>query len=279
VNDQVVLITGCSSGIGLAAAVAFAQRGATVVATMRNLDRSGDLRAALAAAGVGVDVDVMQLDVTDDTSVAAAVEAVVAQHGRIDVVVNNAGVGCDGTMEELTLNDFRDVLDANFFGVLRLCKAVMPAMRERGSGRLIAVSSMAGTLGQPFNDAYCASKFALEGLMESLHPVAATFGVDVCIVEPGPVTGTFVDSSTGAGARAADSPYVAVRERFSAVQRGAYEIAQTPQEIAAVLLDVATTPTPHLRYQTSDGGSRLIGVKIKDLTGERLTGLTRSWIE
>ena len=276
-NDDVVLITGCSSGIGLAAAVAFARDGATVVATMRNLDRSGELRAALLAAAVNADI--VQLDVTDDASVAVAVDSVVAEHGRIDVVVNNAGIGCDGTMEELTLNDFRDVFDANFFGVLRLCKAVMPAMRKRGSGRLIVVSSMAGVLGQPFNDAYCASKFALEGLMESLHPVAATFGVDVCIVEPGPVTGTFVDSSTGAGVRAADSPYAAVRERFSAVQRGAYEIAQTPEEIAAVLLDVGTTPTPHLRYQTSDGGSRLIGVKIKDLTGERLTGLTRSWIE
>ena len=276
-NDQVVLITGCSSGIGLAAAVEFARRGCTVVATMRDLARSDRLRAGFA--DVGADADIRRLDVIDDASVAQAVAGVMRDHGRIDVVISNAGVGSDGTLEELTLADIRAVLDVNFLGTVRVIKAVLPAMRERGAGRLIAVGSTAGLLGQPFNDAYCASKFALEGLLESLHPVVAQFGVHVTVVEPGPVAGEFVENSGGAGGPPADGPYALARVRFQAVQDSGYEMAQSPHEIACLLWDVATVASPHLRYQTSNAITRLAGIKLKDLTGERVVGLTRTWIE
>lgn len=276
-SDRVVLITGCSSGIGLATAVEFARRGCAVVATMRDVARSDELRAALAEAHAAADI--RRLDVVDAASVEHCVSAVITQYGRIDVVISNAGVGSDGTLEELTVDDIRSVMDVNFFGTVRLFKAALPAMRERRSGRLIAVGSMAGILGQPFNDAYCASKFALEGLLESLHPVVAGFGVHVTVVEPGPVAGEFVSKSGGAGERDAGGPYAAARARFQEVQDGGYEMAQSALEVGRVLWDVAAAPSPHLRYQTSDAISRLAGIKLKDLTGERVVGLTRTWIE
>ena len=276
VGVGVVLITGCSSGIGRATAVEFAAHGCCVVATMRDLRGADGLRADLAAAGVSAEI--RQLDVVDDASVDGCLGDVVDAHGRIDVLISNAGVGSDGTLEELPLDDFRSAMDVNFFGTVRLLKSVFPAMRERRSGRLICVGSTAGLLGQPFNDAYCASKFALEGLLESLHPVAASFGVHVSVVEPGPVSGEFVQKSGGVGDRS-DGPYAAMRERFELVQHNGYDMAQTPPDIAAVLWRVATAESPDLRCQTSDGISRLAGIKLKDLTGNRVTGLTRSWIE
>ena len=275
-SPSVVLITGCSSGIGLASAVHFAQRGCTVVATMRNLDRSDALRGALAAARV--DADIRVLDVNSDSSVVEAVVGVVADHGPVDIVISNAGIGVAGTTEELSLDDFKASIDTNLFGAIRLLHAVLPTMRERGSGRFIAVSSISGALGLPFNDAYCASKNALEGLLESLYPVAEKFGVYVSVVEPGPVTGEFVTKSFGPTGVVAGDPYAAMKAKFKAIQDGGYETAQTNEEIAEVIWQVAQAEAPVLRYQTSESVAKLLGVKLKDLTGERITGLTARWI-
>ena len=186
---SVVLVTGCSSGIGMAAAVEFARQGATVVATMRDLDRSSALRDALAAAGC--EADVRALDVDGDEAVPRVLSEVSRDHGGVDIVVSNAGIGIDGTTEELSLAEFRRSFETNVLGSVRMLHALLPAWRARGSGRLIAVSSVSGALGMPFNDAYCMSKFALEGLLESLHPVVAQHGIHVSVVEPGPVAGDF----------------------------------------------------------------------------------------
>jgi NAD(P)-dependent dehydrogenase (short-subunit alcohol dehydrogenase family) len=281
--ERVVLITGCSSGIGLAAAAAFASGGWHVVATMRDLARSAPLRDALAAAagdaGDAGGVDIRQLDVVDQASVQSAVAGILADFGRIDAVVNNAGVGCDGTLEELSIDDIRAVMDVNFFGTVRVFQAALPSMRERRAGRLIAVGSIGGVLGQPFNDAYCASKFAVEGMLESLQPVVAPFGVHVSVIEPGPVAGEFVQHAAIAGfGRQDGGPYSQARAKFQIVQDGGYEHAETPEQVAAVILEVANSPSPLLRYQTSAGISRFAGIKVKDLTGERVTGLTSAWI-
>jgi NAD(P)-dependent dehydrogenase (short-subunit alcohol dehydrogenase family) len=168
-----VLITGCSSGIGLAASVEFARQGCDVVATLRDVGRSQPLRDALA--DVDCDADIRVLDVADDDSVAAGVAAIVADHDGIDVVISNAGLGIDGTTEELSIADFRLSFETNVLGSVRLLHAMMPLWRSAGRGRFIAVSSVSGAIGQPFNDAYCMSKFALEGMLESLAPVAAQF--------------------------------------------------------------------------------------------------------
>ncbi len=276
VVSRVVLVTGCSSGIGLAAAVHFARNGCTVAATMRSLERCGALRSALD--GAGADADIRQLDVDSDASVAAAVAGVVADHGPIDIVISNAGVGVAGTTEELSLDDFRASIETNVFGPVRLLHAVLPAMRERGAGRFIALSSISGSLGLPFNDAYCASKHALEGLLESLFPVAARLGVYVSIVQPGPVTGEFATNSTRPSTTVEGAPYAAMRAVFAGVQAGGYETAQTNEDVAEVIWQVANAERPVLRYQTSESVAKLVGVKLKDLSGERLTAVTSRWI-
>lgn len=272
----VVLITGCSSGIGLASAVEFARRGCTVVATMRDLDRAGALRDALGTGGSSVDL--RALDVASDQSVSSALVSITADHGVVDVVISNAGIGIDGTTEELTLDDFRASFETNVLGSVRLLHAVLPAWRQRRRGRFIAVGSTAGVVGTPFNDAYCASKFALEGLLESLHPVAAQHGIQISIVEPGPVAGQFAGRPGPPAGRSVESAYVQARAMFQAVQDAGYAAAQTNEEIAIALWDVAAADDPPLRHQTSDDVSKLVGVKLKDLSGERVTGMTGRWI-
>jgi NAD(P)-dependent dehydrogenase (short-subunit alcohol dehydrogenase family) len=275
-HHRVAIVTGCSSGIGLATAVVFARAGWAVTAVVRDLGRSAALRDAVDSAGA--DATIVAADVRDAVAVDRVVGDVVRRHGRIDVVVSNAGVGVDGTLEELTVDDFRDALDVNFLGTVRMVKAVLPVMRAAGQGRIIAVSSIAGVLGQPFNDAYCASKFALEGLFESLHPVAASVGVELVVVEPGPVTGEFVAKSSGPLERDPSAPYAAARARFGTIQASGYAHAQSNQEVADVILHAATIEAPPLRMQTNDAATRLVALKLKDLDGSRVTGLTRTWI-
>lgn len=266
------LITGCSSGIGLATTVEFARQGCEVVATMRDLGRSQPLRDALAAAGVSAEV--CALDVSDD----ASVQMLATRLAEVDVVVSNAGIGVDGSTEELTIDDFRRSFETNVLGSVRLLHAVLPAWRGRGSGRFIAVSSVAGAVGQPFNDAYCSSKFALEGLLESLHPVITPFGIHVSLVEPGPVVGDFADKYAPGHGRDGDSVYAASYARFKQVQAGGFATAQTNDEIATFLWSVAIAEQPVLRYQTSELVEKLVGLKLKDMTGERITGVTARWV-
>ena len=177
--QSVLLIAGRSSGIGLSTSVVAGKHGYRVVATMRNLDGAGPLRAA--ADEAGVELDVRRLDVTDQASITTCVDGVVADHGHLDVVVNNAGAGHIGTIENESLDDVRQVMEVNFFGVVAVTEAVIPHLRA-SHGRIVTVTSVGGAVGQPFNEAYCAAKFAVEGFMESMAPVAESLGVGVALV-------------------------------------------------------------------------------------------------
>jgi NAD(P)-dependent dehydrogenase (short-subunit alcohol dehydrogenase family) len=271
----VVLITGCSSGIGLASAVRFASQGWTVVATLRDLARAEPLRDALAVAGVGADV--RRIDVADDSSVALGVMGAISDHGSIDVVIGNAGIGSDGTVEELSVEHFRQLFETNVLGNVRLLHAVLPSWRQRGRGRFIAVGSVCGAIGQPFQDAYCASKFAVEGMLESMRPVVAQHGIDVSVVEPGPVSGDFATTHAHPG-RGDDSPYASARASLQAIQDRGFASADSPAQIADLLWEVANAERPLLRYQSSEMVARMIGKKLKDLDGERLGAMTAGWV-
>ncbi|HET7801400.1 MAG TPA: SDR family NAD(P)-dependent oxidoreductase, partial [Humibacillus xanthopallidus] len=189
---QVALVTGTSSGMGLHAAVELARRGLSVVATMRDVSRSDRLDAA--AAEAGVQLDVRALDVTDHEAARACVDGVLADHGRIDVLVNNAGRGAVGTAEQLGLDEIRDQLEVNYLGPVALTKLVLPTMRAAGSGRVLTVTSVGGAVGQPFADAYCGAKFAVEGFMQSLSTVMLAHGVWVSVIEPAAVASDFVNN-------------------------------------------------------------------------------------
>ncbi|QKV93103.1 SDR family oxidoreductase [Streptomyces sp. NA02950] len=276
--SKVVLITGTSSGIGLAAAVAAAEAGWHTVATLRDPGRADALREA--AADAGVELDIRRLDVTDEAAAIALVEAVLADYGRLDAVINNAGAGHLGTLENETVADVREVMEVNFFGVLHLSKAALPHLRA-SSGRLITVTSVGGVIGQPFNEAYCAAKFAVEGYMESLAPVAKALGVTVSVVEPGAVATEFVNNiNLDLDAEvAAAGPYAptlrAYLERTTAQFRNG---AQTPAEAAHTVLEALTADRPAFRIQTSDWARDFTATKLTDHDGSAVIGLTGTWI-
>jgi NAD(P)-dependent dehydrogenase (short-subunit alcohol dehydrogenase family) len=278
-SSRTVLITGTSSGIGLATAIAAARAGWTTIATMRNLTRADALRSA--AAEEGVQLDVRELDVTDGPAIDREVAYCMDRYGRLDAVVNNAGSATLGTLETLTVDDFRSAMEVNFFGVVALTRAAMPHLRASG-GRLVTVSSVGGAVGQPFNEAYCAAKFAVEGFLESLQPVAKSVGVGVHIIEPGAVSSEFVANAgidpaamiAGAGAYTpALSAYLnRTTQQFSSSN------AQTPDEVAQTVLSSLQDSDPAFRIQTSDWARDFVATKLSDLDGSRVTSMTAGWV-
>jgi NAD(P)-dependent dehydrogenase (short-subunit alcohol dehydrogenase family) len=243
---------------------------------MRNPAANDTLRAALHEADVHAEI--LALDVVDSGAVTRVTADVLARYGRIDVLVNNAGVSYNGTIEELSMDEIQGSLDVNYLGAVRMIKAALPAMREAKQGRILNISSIGGTFGQPFNDAYCAAKCALEGMSEALYPVALAFGVHVAVIEPGPVSSDILVKTAGVSLEPTPGPYAGLRANFRAVQKGAFDIAPTPAEIGAFILAVANTDEPKFRYQTSENVARLIGRKLADLDGSRITGMTRRWV-
>jgi NAD(P)-dependent dehydrogenase (short-subunit alcohol dehydrogenase family) len=270
---DVAVVTGTSTGMGLHAAVELARRGLTVVATMRDLGRAGPLRDAAAAAGV--ELDVRTLDVTDHRAAAAVLGEIAAAHGRIDVLVNNAGQGSVATAEQLSLEDVQAQLDVNYLGPVALTKAVLPAMREAGHGRILTVTSVGGAVGQPFAEAYCGAKFAVEGFMQSLAVLAGHFGVWVSVIQPGAVASDFVANIAlpdNAG------PYAGLLAAYIARTTPVFAAAQTAQSAAAVIADAATSPAYRFRWQTSEQAAAFAGLSLADLDGERVLKMTRTWI-
>jgi len=276
-SAPVALVTGTSTGIGLETAVALARGGWDVVATVRDVSRADRLRDAAAAAGVSVDI--RALDVTDGAASAALVEQVVGDRGRLDALVNNAGAAALGTAETMGIDRIRAAMEVNFFGVVQLTQAALPALRA-SRGRVVTVSSVGGIVGQPFNDAYCAAKFAVEGFMESLHPVAAAQGVAVIVVEPGAVASEFVANATeGRDAALADAgPYAPQLAAYLERTAGAFAAAQQPADVAAVIERVLTEAEPPFRVQTSDAARAFVGIKLADLDGSAVTGATAGWV-
>lgn len=182
-EPKVVLITGCSSGFGLRTALRLAKSGHRVVATVRDLSRSGTLTDEIRNANK--EIDLFQMDVTDKKAIRDVVRQVAAKHGYIDVLVNNAGYGIGGFFEDLTDEEIRSQMETNFFGVQNVTREVIPCMRQRRSGKIINISSIAGLSASPSFGAYNASKWALEGFSESLRYEMKIWGIDVCVIEPG----------------------------------------------------------------------------------------------
>ena len=230
-SQHVALITGASSGIGQATAELLAAKGFTVFGTSRSSSKlTGSYKW-------------LSLDVRSDTSVEAAVQSLLEQAGRIDVLVNSAGFAQVGAIEESSLTDVQAQLDTNLLGVIRLIKAVLPVMRRQGSGRIINVSSVVGQVAPPYMGIYATSKFALEGLSEALRDEVRPFGVDVSLVEPSFVK-TSIVSQTPTHPIASYNParQAALQDLSTSIESG-----MEPHKVAQVILRAATT-RPRLRY-------------------------------
>lgn len=271
--SDVAVVTGASTGIGMHAAIALALEGNTVVATMRDPTRDERLQAL--AAQAGVELDVRALDVTDEAACRDVVAAVIADHGRVDVLLNNAGRGSVGTAEQLSEETIRDQLEVNYLGPVRLTRLVLPGMRSAGRGRILTVTSVGGAVGQPFADAYCGAKFAVEGFMQSLAVVALRFGVRVSVVEPAAVASEFVANVV----RPDDSgPYAELLDAYIARTGGAYAAAQSGESAGRAIADAVMASDYRFRWQTSPSAEQFVSLSLADVDGSRVIGQTSTWI-
>lgn len=271
---SVAIVTGTSSGMGLHTAVELAARGSDVIATVRSLDRAGALRDA--ARERGVELDVGTLDVTDHAAGRELIDAVVRERGRLDVLVNNAGRGCVGTAEDLPMATIREQLEVIYLSVVALTQAALPRMRAQGGGTILTVTSVGGVVGQPFADAYCGAKFAVEGFLQSLAPVVLAHGVRVSVIEPVAVASDFVGSVDRAGDAA--SPYAAQLDAYLARTEAAFSQAQPADEAARAIADAALDPEYRFRHQTGEAARAFAGRSLADLDGSAVTGMTATWI-
>jgi len=257
----VVLITGCSSGFGLLSALQFARNGDTVYATMRDTSKAGALEEARDREKLSIHV--VPLDVTDETSVAKAVRQVVAEAGRIDVLVNNAGIGAQGPLEETDDDEAKEIFETNFFGALRTIRTVLPQMREQKSGTIVNVSSLAGVVCPPFDGIYSASKHALEAMTEALHYEAHPFGVRVVLVEPGGFETNIGNTRRVPRRYTEGSPYASLHQRFEQAltrlpaggERG------DPQVVAEAVYNAVHDTEPKLRYLVGQDAEMIGGLR------------------
>ena len=248
-NDQkVVIVTGSSSGIGLESALLLGRNGYTTYATMRSPEKDTSIKAAVQKEG-GLPIRVIQLDVNDNSSVKNAVDHVISEAGRIDVLVNNAGYSLGGALEDLAMEEIKSQFETNLFGLIRVTQAVLPTMRKQRSGRIINISSGAGIFGFPGLSVYVSTKFAVEGLSESIAYELESFGIKVILIEPGFVKTNFAHAMVVA--KKAQDPASPYSEMMQKIMANASELAKNASEaelVANIILDAASNPSPHLRY-------------------------------
>ncbi len=256
-----VLITGCSSGFGLLTALEFASKGDRVFATMRNTAKAGELTKARDAEKLSIEV--LQLDLLDPASITKAV-AEAEKAGPIDVLVNNAGMELRSPIDGAHEDEVRAQFETNVFGTLRVMNAVLPKMRERRSGTIVNLSSVAGIVGVPYGGYYAATKHALEAISEAMHYELHSFGVRVIIIEPGAFPTAFGGNALVSRAFTPASPYWELRERFEAGRRKMMQpggAEQAPADVARIIYDAVHDATPKLRYLAGADAQMIAGVR------------------
>jgi len=247
VNQKVAVVTGSSTGIGLETSVSFARNGFLTYATVRNLDRSSMIKTI--ADKEKLPIKVVQLDVTEKDSVTNAIQTVASEAGRIDVLVNNAGYGLGGAFEDLLVEEIKDLYETNVFGLIRVTQAVLPIMRKQRSGIIVNLSSGAGLFGYPGGSAYVSSKFAIEGLSESMTYELEQFGIKVVLIEPGFINTNFA-SAMAIAKKSQDpsSPYSQMMQKLAANSSEMIKNASPVDVVSKVILQAVTSNDPNLRY-------------------------------
>jgi short-subunit dehydrogenase len=248
-RESVAIVTGSSTGNGSETSLLLAKNGFFTYATMRNLNKSTRIKEI--TKNENLPLEALELDVTDDKSVANAIDIIGNRHQRIDVLVNNAGYEQHGAVEELSMDEIRAQFETNFFGAVRVMKAVLPIMRKQRSGTIVNVSSIGGLIGVPLNSAYVGSKFALEGFSESMKYELEGFGIKVILIEPGAVKTNYLDNAKQAQkAMNPDSPYAEFSKKASAGVRERFKEASSssPNQVAQVILSAIKSEKPNTRY-------------------------------
>ena len=261
-KKKVALVTGSSSGMGFTTAVMLARAGIHTYASMRNLKKSKTITDL--SNKENLPLQVIQLDVNDDKYVKDAIAKIVTEKERIDVLVNNAGYGLFGSIEDVSIEEMKAQFETNFFGVMRVTQLVLPIMRKQKSGTIVNVSSVGGRISLPVLSAYNSTKFALEGLSESMSYELEPFGIKVIIIEPGVIRTNIMDSSIFAKkAQNPKSPYFSLIQKVERNFKSMMENKSSPpEEVAKVILGALTSKNPQLRYTVGDDAATMIQARV-----------------
>ena len=267
---QIALITGSSSGIGFETSLLLARNGIYTYATMRNLSKSQEILDI--AKKECLPLKVFTLDVTDEKSTQKAIDIAMHEQNRIDILVNNAGYSLVGALEQISMDEIKEEFETNFFGIIKLIQKVLPQMRKQQSGRIINVSSLAGRIGLPIASAYVSSKFALEGLSESLKYEVQDFGIYVILIEPGVIKTNFIKnlkigkqvitSENGdVNTSSADLPYAEITQKRISAFKPRFEKGSSAKEVADTILEAVTSDKPKFRYIVGQDASKLMEIR------------------
>jgi NAD(P)-dependent dehydrogenase (short-subunit alcohol dehydrogenase family) len=267
---QIALITGSSSGIGFETSLLLGRNGIYTYATMRNLSKSQEILDI--AKKECLPLKVLTLDVTDEKSTQKAIDMVMHEQNRIDILVNNAGYSLVGALEQISMDEIKEEFETNFFGIIKLIQKVLPQMRKQRSGRIINVSSLAGRIGLPIASAYVSSKFALEGLSESLKYEVQDFGIYVILIEPGVIKTNFIKNlkigkqvitseNGNVNTSSADLPYAEITQKRISAFKPRFEKGSSPKEVADTILEAVTSDKPKFRYIVGQDASKLMEIR------------------
>jgi NAD(P)-dependent dehydrogenase (short-subunit alcohol dehydrogenase family) len=245
-SKRTVLVTGCSSGIGLATCHVLSRNNFMTYGTVRNLSKAKKIQDLINRENLSLKI--LRLDVNDNQSIKLAVKKILTDTGRIDVLINNAGYGMFGPVEEITTQEVKKQFETNFFGTIRLIKAIVPIMRKQGNGTIVNISSMVGRFGVPLNSAYVSSKFAVEGLSESISFELEEFGIRVIVIEPGVVKSDFFHNVKVKGMNL-ESPYHKLMERrVNFLDKAMKNSLTSSYDVADTILEALNSKDPKFRY-------------------------------
>ncbi len=262
-HTKVAVVTGSSSGIGFETSLLLARSGFYTYATMRNIDKSNKIADPVKRDNLPLEV--LQLDVSSDKSVKDSIDIIAEKQGRIDVVVNNAGYGSTGAVEDFSIEEIKALFETNFFGVTRVIQSVLPLMRRQGNGTIVNISSIGGRIAFPFSPFYASTKFAMEGLSEALQYEVAQFGIRVILVEPGLIkTNFFENLKKPKKAEDPGSPYSQLLQKRIDRVKEMLENGTSAEEVAKVILRAASTS-----YKEEHRSRYIVGSDAESLTEKR----------
>jgi len=257
--EKVAVVTGTSSGIGFETALALASEGYYTYATMRDTTKGDKLKGL--AKKENLKIDVLELDVDDENSAKIAMKHILDQKQRIDVLVNNAGWALWGCVEDVSVDEFKTQFETNFFSIIRLIQEVGPTMRNQGSGTIVNISSVVGRIGFPASPAYISSKFALEGLSESLRFELAPFGVNVVIIEPGVIKTNFMKNMKMGKKSELDTVYKDITTKVVSGVKMMADMGTPPKEVANVIVKAIKDKNPLPRYIVGNDAAMFLEAK------------------
>jgi len=257
--EKVAIVTGSSSGIGFETSLALAREGYFTYATMRDTAKSDKIKEI--AKKENLKISILELDVDDENSAKTAIAQILDQKGRIDVLINNAGWGLWGCVEDVSVDEFKEQFETNFFSIIRLIQEVAPTMRKQDSGTIVNVSSVVGRIGFPASPAYISSKFALEGLSESLRFEFAPFGIDVIIIEPGVIKTDFMKNMKMAKKSELDTVYKDITTKVVSGVKMMAEMGTPPKEVANTIVKAIKDKKPLPRYIVGNDASMFLEAK------------------